>query len=233
MVTTEVFKGKVHESWLPIFESKVGESYISTLRKIITNYPTKDNQGFNSTKNGFRILPKVQDILHPFRCVDLNNVKVVIILPEPMENVNVTGIPLQLSEGPRLRTTLLNIIEASYQIYKFDPFNTFDVSSWMKQGVLLINACMTREIIDPNNHIGYWKEFSSMLINSIYEHNKDCLFVSIGEPILDLPKEANIMTTPNGVCTERDEILLFQKYNLFEMIDYELKKHNESISIDW
>jgi hypothetical protein len=49
-MTTDVFKSKVHESWLCLFQSPLGELYIQTLTNIVNDYPKKDNQGFNISK---------------------------------------------------------------------------------------------------------------------------------------------------------------------------------------
>ena len=57
MITTDVFKGKIHNSWLPIFQSEVGKLYIKTLSELVKQYPIKDNQGFNNTKSSFRLVP--------------------------------------------------------------------------------------------------------------------------------------------------------------------------------
>lgn len=236
-MTTDVFKGKVHESWLPLFQSPLGELYINTLKKIVYNHPTKDKEGFNISKElGFKLLPRLQDILHPFRCVDLNNIKVVILFDQPMENVGSTGIPLDLIEGiPRLRTNILDLFESTYQIYTNNPFTTFDLNSWMDQGVLLINAIMTREMVNVTNHLEYWEEFTQLLINKLYSINNNILFVSIGNKIHDIqfPKKAKVIYTPLGVCNTDIERAIFHKYKLFDKINQELKTIDESISISW
>jgi uracil DNA glycosylase len=236
-MTTDVFKSKVHESWLCLFQSPLGELYIQTLTNIVNDYPKKDNQGFNISKQlGFKLLPKIQDILHPFRCVELNNLKVVMIFDQPFENTGCTGIPLELQKGsPRIRTETLNLVEDTYQLYKDDLFTTFNVNEWMSQGVLLINASMTREIVNPDLHISYWFKFTQLLINSIHEYNNNCLFVYIGENNYDFifPKDAKVICTPSGVCKTQEERKLFHRYGLFEKINQELKTIDESISINW
>jgi uracil DNA glycosylase len=236
-MTTDVFKGKVHESWFPLFQSPLGELYIKTLSTIVANHPQKDNQGFNISKDlGFKLLPRLQDILHPFRCVNLNDVKVVILFDQPMENIGCTGIPLQVIEGvPRLRTNLLNVFEDTYQIYKDNPFTTFNLSNWMNQGILLINACMTREMVNSNSHINYWSDFTQLLIDKLYIENNNILFVSIGTAVhtIEFPDKAKVIYTPLGACNTDIERAIFHKYKLFDKINQELKTIDESISISW
>jgi len=235
-MTTDIFKNKIDDSWLSLFQSPLGELYIQTLTNIITDHPKKDNQGFNISKQlGFKLLPKVQSILQPFRSVNLNNLKVVMIFDQPMENVGCTGIPLELENNSvRIRTEVLNVMEDTYQLYKDDLFTTFNVNEWMSQGVLLINASMTREMVNPDNHISYWLRFTQSLINNIYQYNNNCLFVCIGNiSNLLFPEKAKVIYTPVGACRTKEEREIFHRYCLFDKINQELKTIDESLSINW
>jgi uracil-DNA glycosylase len=235
-MTTDIFKNKIDDSWLSLFQSPLGELYIQTLTNVITDHPKKDDHGFNVSKQlGFKLLPKIQNILQPFRSVNLNDLKVVMIFDQPMENVGCTGIPLELQDKfPRIRTDILDVVETTYQLYKDDIFTTFNANEWMKQGVLLINASMTREMVNPDNHISYWLRFTQSLINSIHEYNNNCLFVCIGNVSnLSFPEKANVIYTPKEVCKTREEREIFHRYCLFDKINQELKTIDESLSINW
>ena len=112
-----------------------------------------------------------------------------------------------------------------------------DVTKWMEQGVLLINASMTRELKSNSNHVSYWNNFTTALIDSIYNYNKECLFVVIGNDIHDvtcnLPKEAHIIYTPQGVCKTEQERATFHKSNFFKTIDQELSSYDQPVLINW
>lgn len=126
-----------------------------------------------------------KDILRAFSFFPLEATQVVILGQDPYHSMDDLGIAkawgLSFGYNPDyigpINSSLANII----QEIGADP-HTFDTSlaSWAKQGVLLVNTCLTVGMDKPMSHRNLgWQQVISKILKDLHK-NTDCIFVAFG-----------------------------------------------------
>lgn len=113
-------------------------------------------------RQGHHILPDAHNILRAFT-IPLNSIKVLIVGQDPYPT---PGHPVGLSFSTEknvhpLPKSLINIYkELVNDVHVPMPTNG-DLTPWTKQGVMLLNRCLTVEAGLPNSHQGKgWEEIT-------------------------------------------------------------------------
>ena len=235
----EKLRGRIHKSWEQVFEGNSGRLFLNAAARLIKSYDRKDIQGFRiAPYTGNKMIPRVQDLLHPFRKVPLDKVKVVILNSFPINSLDITGIPFLLQYGKTTTTANNPIInlDNAYCKYKNDAFQTVDIESWMEQGVLLLNVSLTIEYNSDQSHNAVWRPFTISIIKAIYKQNPDCVFVALGnlpKRIFDeLPSIASVVDCPEPCRYPAKRRKEFIDCEMFERINQELTIRNIN-TIDW
>ena len=118
--------------------------------------------------NGENILPDWIDWYFAFELCPLDNTKVVILGQDPYPEENkATGMAFSVPAGinpPRSLKTIFREIERDLQISM--PKNYGNLIPWAKQGVLLLNSCLTVQEGIPGSHIDFigWEPFTDKII---------------------------------------------------------------------
>jgi len=156
------------------------ESWYNSLENFLIN-PAFSNiaKQVNKDRLKYNVIPeKGSDLFfRAFRETNYNNLKVVILGQDPYSNPADAFDGLAFSNSKLLhpQPSLRNIIkEVENDIYNgFNPerIANLDLSSWAKQGVLLINTAHTVIQNRPESHLKYWISFTRAIINAI--NNRD------------------------------------------------------------
>lgn len=121
------------------------------------------------------VTPKKEDIYRALSFVTPNQVKVVILGQDPYPTKGVAnGLAFSVSENTRLPQSLKNIYKELFFEYGYPiPERNGDLSSWAKQGVLLLNTSLTTLVGKPNGmkKIG-WTVFTDHLLEKL-SNSKD------------------------------------------------------------
>lgn len=128
---------------------------------------------------------KSADIFRAFTFFPLEKTKVVILGQDPYHSVDSNGISkawgLSFGYNPDyigpINSSLANIIKEIGADAK-----TFDTSlaSWARQGVLLVNTCLSVEMDKPMSHRNLgWQKVISDILKDLHD-NTDCIFVAFG-----------------------------------------------------
>lgn len=147
------------------------KSFIQERRKVTTVYPES-----NKVFRAFNICP-------------YDKLKLVIIGQDPYPGKNIAD-GLAFSTKQKAIPFSLNIIfeEIHNNLYRYIKkeeryyiFPSNDLSSWAKQGVLLINRVLTNEEGKINAHKERgWEEFTDSLINKLNDYPKPLVFMLWG-----------------------------------------------------
>ncbi|KAK2721644.1 uracil-DNA glycosylase-like [Artemia franciscana] len=159
-------------SWWQCLKTEVEKEYFKKLhdfvskeRKTKTIYPPED-QVFNWTK----------------QC-RLEEVRVVIIGQDPYHGPNQAhGLCFSVQNGVPPPPSLKNIFkELSSDIPGFKVPNHGNLSGWSKQGVLLLNACLTVRANQPNSHANNgWENLTDAVIKWISDNLDGVVFLLWG-----------------------------------------------------
>lgn len=125
------------------------------------------------------------DLLRAFSFFPLQDTRVVILGQDPYHSIDSNGIAkawgLSFGYNPDyigpINSSLSNIIHE----IGADP-NTFDtsLSSWARQGILLLNTCLSVGMDKPLSHHNLgWQQVISEILKDLHK-NTDCIYVAFG-----------------------------------------------------
>lgn len=128
------------------------------------------------------IFPPKHEVFNAFRLTPFANVKVVIVGQDPYHGVGEAhGLSFSVRDGVKLPPSLKNIYKELYDDLGVPIRTSGDLSSWSKQGVLMLNSTLTVEKDNANSHsnIG-WQQFTDDVIRLIDNNKRDVVFILWG-----------------------------------------------------
>ncbi|ARQ99885.1 uracil-DNA glycosylase [Campylobacter porcelli] len=148
------------------------------------------------------IYPPKELIFNAFNLCKIENLKVIIIAQDPYHNPNeAMGLAFSVPDGIKIPPSLKNIFKELIDDLDADILSSrsSDLSSWARQGVLLLNSALTVEKGRPASHskIG-WQSFINGVISTINSKFTNCVFMLWGNharalaPLID-PKSHLIL----------------------------------------
>jgi len=130
--------------------------------------------------------PRKADLFKAFELCPRNSVKVVIFGQDPYHQMLYTGEPraqgLSFSVGRTdvIPSSLQNIFKEIKSDVGIDNYSHGDLSCWAKQGILLLNTCLTVQPNQAGSHKHVWAGFIDKVIKDIAQANQDCIYVLWG-----------------------------------------------------
>ncbi len=185
----------------------------------------------------FDIFPPLPLVFNALNLTSLNNTKIVIIGQDPYHNINQAhGLSFSVKDEVKIPPSLKNIckeIESDLNIKMSDSGN---LTSWAKQGVLLLNSILTVRAHEPASHknIG-WEYFTDEIIKLISLEKENVVFLLWGKfaqakaHLIDSNKHLILQAAhPSPFSVYRG----FYGCKHFSLSNEYLKKHQKAI-IDW
>jgi uracil-DNA glycosylase len=116
-----------------------------------------------------------------FELTHFKDVKVVILGQDPYHNPGqAQGMSFSVPEGVSLPPSLRNIFQEIQSDLGVNN-QSGDLTSWAKQGVLLLNSVLTVEKNQPASHAGKgWEEFTDYVIKLINKEKENVVFMLWG-----------------------------------------------------
>ena len=160
-----------HETWKSFINFETKKPYF----KEIKDHLISDNA------EGKIVLPEPKNFFRAFDLCELNKVKVVIIGQDPYHTPGVpNGLAFSVNKNQKLPPSLINIfreLESDLGVKNYIG----DLSAWSRQGVLLLNTCLSVCAGLPASHsnIG-WENFTNAAIEEI-QKKKNIIFLLWGK----------------------------------------------------
>ncbi|MBW6482623.1 MAG: uracil-DNA glycosylase [Vicingaceae bacterium] len=146
-------------------------------------YFVKLRSVLHEEKSNFIVYPPENTIFNAFNITSFAATKVVIIGQDPYHGEGQAhGLSFSVLEGVKIPPSLKNIFkELNTDLGLPIPTNG-NLSSWAKQGVLLLNTTLTVRKGEPNSHqkLG-WEIFTDAVIKTISAHKKGVVFLLWGK----------------------------------------------------
>lgn len=161
-------------SWLSVLSEELKKPYLNELKSFLLNEKQK----------GFIVFPKNKDIFNAFNYTPFDEVKVVIIGQDPYHgDGQAHGLSFSVQKGITPPPSLKNIYkELANDIEDFQIPNHGDLTSWAKQGVLLLNATLTVNAHQPGSHQKRgWEKFTDHVISEISAKKTGVIFLLWGK----------------------------------------------------
>lgn len=214
-----------NEKWDLILKDELKKEYFVRLGIFVKN----------EYKNKI-IFPKYENIFKALKLTDYDQVKVVILGQDPYHGINEAhGLSFSVQKGVKRPPSLDNIFKELYDDLKIRREDN-DLTSWAKQGVLLLNSVLTVEKDKAFSHQGKgWEIFTDEIIKKLNEREKPVIFVLWGaaarkkKELIDLNKHYVIESAhPSPLSAYHG----FFGSKPFSKINNILKTNNEK-EIEW
>lgn len=128
------------------------------------------------------IYPAKEDIFNALKYTEFNDVKVVIMGQDPYHGPNQAhGLCFSVRDGVRPPPSLINIYKEIHDDLGYDIPKHGNLTSWAKQGVLLLNSTLTVQAHNAGSHskIG-WQTFTDRIIETLNDHPEPIIYLLWG-----------------------------------------------------
>lgn len=137
----------------------------------------------------YKCCPNAEDIFRVFKLCNLEDIRVVVCLQDPYPYGNhADGVALSSKQTDTPHSLRIVLREVDRDVVKTRDkmefkqlFPTNELSKWVKQGVFMLNTVLTVRANSPQSHaqIG-WQQFTSNVLNLIFEQQTPKVFVAWG-----------------------------------------------------
>jgi uracil-DNA glycosylase len=157
--------------WDKILENEFQKDYYKSIRAFLKN------EYFSRT-----VFPPMHDIFNALKYTPYSEAKVVILGQDPYHEIGQAhGLSFSVKKGVKIPPSLVNIYKELNSDIGMKIPNHGELTSWAKQGVLLLNATLTVREGMANSHkdIG-WSIFTDEVIKKLNERNTPVVFILWG-----------------------------------------------------
>ncbi|WP_353163132.1 uracil-DNA glycosylase [Myroides odoratus] len=160
-----------HTSWNTVLQSEFEQPYFKDLQAFVAQE--------RATKT---IYPPQEQVFQALESLDFSDVKVVILGQDPYHGeFQANGLAFSVHQGVKFPPSLKNIFKELEEDLGIKNIHNGDLSSWAKQGVLLLNATLTVEASKAGSHQKKgWERFTDAVIERVATELEHVVFVLWG-----------------------------------------------------
>lgn len=162
---------KILDEWKNVLQKEFNDPYFLNIK----NKLTEENKYHT-------VFPAGKEIFSAYNNTPLSELKVVIIGQDPYHGPNqANGMCFSVKPEIPHPPSLINIFKEIEQDLGIPYPKSGDLTSWAKQGVLLLNATLTVRKSEANSHsdIG-WQKFTDATIKTISDQKENVVFLLWG-----------------------------------------------------
>ncbi|NNC95998.1 MAG: uracil-DNA glycosylase [Chitinophagales bacterium] len=163
----------IHPSWKEELSEQFSKPYFLQIKKTL----------LEEKKQGILIYPPGNLIFNAFNLTPFDEVKVVIIGQDPYHGTGQAhGLSFSVPFDTKAPPSLKNIFAELHDDLQLEIPGHGNLTSWAKQGVLLLNAILTVQASKAasHKHIG-WEEFTDGAITKLSEKRAGLVFLLWGK----------------------------------------------------
>jgi len=166
----------IGDGWKQFYRKQLGSIYFKEAMKKLSE-AIKDKED--------KVFPPRDLVFNAFNLTPLNNVKVVLLGQDPYHSappIQAHGLSFSVPKGIKVPPSLVNI----YKELIDDPEIQFEgpghgeLTSWARDGVLLLNASLSVEKSSPGSHMKYWEDFTDNVIKYVSTERDHVVFLLFG-----------------------------------------------------
>ncbi|HHX06897.1 MAG TPA: uracil-DNA glycosylase, partial [Erysipelothrix sp.] len=141
-------------NWSELIQTEQAKEYFKKLLSFLA-----------TERNLYTIYPKNEDVFNAFKMTPFEEVRVVLIGQDPYHGPNqAMGLSFSVHKEVAVPKSLINIYKELKDDLNIENHHG-DLSSWAKQGVLLLNTTLTVRAGEAFSHANQgWETFTSTMI---------------------------------------------------------------------
>ncbi|HAX72825.1 MAG TPA: uracil-DNA glycosylase [Firmicutes bacterium] len=162
----------IHNDWEDVLKQEFEKTYMKEL--------------FDRLKIEYAehvVYPPKKQVFSAFEYTPYSEVKVVILGQDPYHGPNqANGLSFSVAEGVALPKSLINIYKELVEDMRCDYPQSGDLSSWAKQGVLMLNTTLTVRAGAPMSLVGLgWETFTDHVLSTLNQKETPVVFILWGK----------------------------------------------------
>ncbi len=166
---------KIEDSWKEVLKDEFEKEYFLNIRR----------KYYDAIKNTM-VLPLPKFIFNAFWLVKFSDVKVVILGQDPYHNIEnnipqAHGLSFSVPFGVNPPPSLKNIFKEINRDLGIKIPSHGNLTSWTKEGVLLLNSILSVEYKKPLSHANFgWEIFTDKIIELLSNNRHNIIFMLWG-----------------------------------------------------
>lgn len=180
----------IGNDWDELLKGEFDKEYYLKLRKfLVQEYTTQT------------IFPNMYDIFNALKYTAFADVKAVILGQDPYHGRDQAhGLCFSVKKGVRVPPSLANIYKEIQSDLGLEPPHHGELTSWTRQGVLMLNTVLTVRQGKPNSHQNKgWEIFTNRVISLFNNHAEPIVFLLWGS---NARSKKSLITNPNHKILE-------------------------------
>ena len=217
---------EINNSWNTILKDEFAKDYFKSLIKFLNT----------ELDQGKVIYPQGCDFLNAFKYTPPQNVKVILIGQDPYHGENQAhGLCFSVLKGNKIPPSLKNIYKEMKSDLSLEAAEHGELTSWAKQGVLMLNSVLSVEKSSPGSHRKKgWEDFTDYVIDYLNNNFDHLVFILWGN---DAKKKAASVDKKKHLVLESAHpspfsVKKFMGNKHFSKTNEYLLKHGKE-PIDW
>jgi uracil-DNA glycosylase len=193
----------IGNEWDEILKGEFEKEYYLKLREFL-----------KSEYSNYRIYPNMYNIFNALKYTSYSDVKAVILGQDPYHQPGQAhGLCFSVQKGTKIPPSLQNIYKELQSDLGIPPASHGELTSWTKNGVLLMNTVLTVREGCPNSHKNMgWEIFTDKVVTLLNEREKPMVFILWGA---NARSKASLITNPNHLILQSAHPSPLSAYNGF------------------
>ena len=162
----------LEKSWLSVLEKEFTKPYMIGLKSFLQD----------EKKAGQLIYPPADSIFRALNITPFDHVKVIILGQDPFHGAGQAhGLSFSVPKGVPIPPSLKNIYKELIEDVNIRQPMSGDLTSWAKQGVLLLNSTLTVRAGQAGSHQKKgWEQFTNTIISKLSTDRQGLVFLLWG-----------------------------------------------------
>lgn len=221
-----IFMINIGNEWDDLLKEEFTKDYYQELRKFLA-YEYKH----------YAIYPDMYDLFNALRYTPYNDARVVLLGQDPYHGKGQAhGLCFSVQKGVNPPPSLKNMYKELHEDLGCTIPEHGELTKWAKQGVLMLNTCLSVREGQPNSHSGKgWEILTDKIISLMNDKKEPVVFLLWGR---NAQNKEKLITNPNHLVLKCAHPSPFSAYNgffgckHFSKTNHFLLEHNLK-PIDW
>lgn len=181
---------RLNNSWDRLLEDEFKKPYYLKLREFLKEEYSR-----------YTVYPPMNDLFNALRYADYDDVKILIMGQDPYHGEGQAhGLSFSVRKGVALPPSLKNIYKEIKDDLGIEPSKNGELTSWARQGVLLLNSVLTVRASLANSHRGKgWENLTDRVIELLNQREKPIVFMLWGA---NARQKKRLVTNPRHLVLE-------------------------------